>query len=478
MGNVLPADHIIPAAPSAFDWNYATYLGDGIPLLFWIWVYPYQSCGAANDYKWNIYTNSQATPFVFNNTDNGANSLLKFPATNAYSSSILTSAFNGSTLGPYRGNYAFILVDSPWARSCQNRVATSEADKNKNYAVGVSANMLQRIASTYNTWDKWFNTQNYPGLGGLSTCTPGGTNQSRSLIPTYLKQALITATNNAVNGGVQLFDIAYFTPKPNGYNFNEDQAGVILPEINNVEVSVTATQCAIDNLYQPVNPFSKTFFGSFVAIYKDYEVQDTIINNSLMINVPWSGMLTGPGRDIDYPDYGPIPENNIYKMNVPLAGNQCTLSCPQDLTFYSLFDVFYQDKVSSPYNYIDCYNGFLGQFNFFGAGYSAPFTFPRLAARNQFSVHVDPIFGDVFNSNIFNDGIGLNPCLYANGTEAYSYVLRNGSIPAIYYQDLDAPWFDPIPVVAPWHIIYKMSPITRQLVAGGGCSNSIMNLFP
>jgi hypothetical protein len=474
MGNVLPQDHIFPQAPSLFNWNYATYLGDGIPLLFWVFINPYTPCSASNDYKWQIYTSQNKTvPFQYGKADNGANSFLKFPSTNSYQSNILYSTTRGNTLGPYRGNCAVIVVDSPWARSCDVRQQTNDADKNKNYAVGVSTDMLYRITNTYNTWDKWFNTQNYPGLGGLSTCTPGGTNTPRSLLPSYLKNAIIAATNNSSNGGVSLVDVLGWKPAPAGYAPNTDQAGMILPEVGGVDVHLLATQCHIDNNYDNVNPFAKTFIGAFVAIYKDYDVQDVIINNSLLINVPWSGMLTGAGRDIDYPNYQPIPQNNIYKMNVPKAAGQCTLNCPQDLTFDPLYDLYY--VASSDTN--TCYDG--APTNYFPGGspswsydYTAPFTWPRFAQKNTSDINLNPVFGTFENPNIFYDGLGeAFPCGFK------SYNIQSAGAPINYNLSTFPPFNNPTDLIAPWWQKFTMSDFTRQLVAGGGCSNSIMNLF-
>jgi hypothetical protein len=473
--SLYPLGSIFPEAPSIFDWNYATYFGDGIPLLFWVWINPFPACTYSNDFKWQIYTDGNSTvssktvPFQYGRQDNGQKSLLKFPSTYSYQSDILYSAYNGSTLGPYRQNYAVILVDSPWARSCANRVQTSETEKNKNYAVGVSIDMLNRIAQTYNTWDKWFNTQNYPGLGGLSTCTPGGTNTPRSLLPSYLKNAIINASYNTTNGGVLLMDVLGFKPTLNGYGPNIDQAGIILPEIGGLKTNILATQCHIDATYNPVNPFAKTFFGAFVAIYKDYDVQDTIVNKSLLINVPWSGSLTGAGRDIDYPNYRAIPDDNIYKLNVPKAAGQCSLTCPQDITIDAQYAVYYVNSSDTS----QCYLG-NSNTNYFPYGYplwtydsTAPFTWPRFGRVSNASINMNDYFGTFDNPNLFTNG-PVNPC------EVLSYDISG---PSVYNLSVAPPANNPIDIIGPWWHRWTITDLTRQLVAGGGCGNSVFNLF-
>lgn len=471
MGLFLP-NHIFPEAPTLFDWNYAAYLGDGIPLLFWFFVNPYPPCGGANDYKWQIWTSDgKSTPYNVTYNNNGlANTMLKFPSSSSYGSNMLRSVFNGSTLGPYAGNCALILIDSPWARSCWQRIMQPDADKNKNYAVGVSLDMAVRISQSYGTWASWWNANN------LSTCTPGGTNTPKSLLPTYLKNTLIAAgcpTNGGIgtNGmGVNFLDICFWTPTQNGYGLGFDQAGIIFPEIGGVDINVKAEQCTIVNNGLPlhsdtVNPFAKTFWGCGIAIYKDYDVQDYIINNSLLINVPWSGMLTGAGRDIDYPDYGPIPENNIYKMNVPKP-NGCSLTCPQDLPIDNYEYTYVFDPLNELYSTCNYDDAIFAEGQYFNPSspFTAPYTWPRFARRSQNDYRMNTIYN---SSNLFTVN-PVNPCTYL------PYILNNSSNPILYYLNILE---NPLDIIGPWWHSWKITATTRQHVAGGGCSNSIMDLF-
>jgi len=367
MANFFPKDLNNNGDLINFDWNYVTYWGDGIPLLFWVFAYPYDmdfnKCYSANEYRWvigNTFANKRTKFSTANTLDGSSNSFLQFPSNDTIFSNVLYNLTRGSNIcPPYKDKHAVIIIDSPWARSCLNREAAPESKKNENFAVGLSLDMGNRIAKTYSNWSQWWNPTN-TNCGCL-----GG--QTLSLLPQYFKDALTqargtsaeAASNPPILGGIQSLDILMFDPRFNSsYAPNEEQAGILLPEWPGAggTAGIIGTQCHINKYSHPVHPFGKAFVGAFVAIYKDYTETNVARVNNLLIDVPWSGALTGV---------------STYKMNVKMGGTQCTLSCPNELLF------------SATASFGFCNSNIAGSVNNYAwsAAYPAPHTFPRLGCK-------------------------------------------------------------------------------------------------
>jgi len=453
-----------------FDWNYVTYWGDGIPLLFWVFAYPYDAdffengpVPYANEYRWQIAnaTTNKRTRFDPTNTLAGtANTFLQFPCNTQYSSNVLYNLTKGSNnLGPYNSNDAVIIIDSPWARSCMGRAPAPDSKKNLNYAVGVSYDMGSRIASTYNTWEKWWDPI-------CSECGCFG-RETKSLLPKYLKDALMQVRGNDGDvkglGGINNVDVLMFDPAYIAqYGLNEEQAGLVMSEFNSTS-TLTATQCSIDKFSWPVHSYGKAFVGAFVAIYKDYtEVTNTVIKN-LLIDVPWSGALTGV---------------TTYKSNQILPSQQCTLSCPAEIYF---------DNTAS---FALCNLAVVFNNYSWGSIYPAPHTIPRGGCKGGGSFvrngRSDPCAKTIPTGNhfFFNDLFKLNSAggfKVAAGDgmpESYwnypSYWIGNGPSPATYTNfavtnQTQVPLI--LPYIGPWNIQYTLT-YSRTRVAGGGCDEA------
>lgn len=455
------ANLFFPAQDNTYlDWDYVTYFGDGIPLLFWVFAYPYDSCFSyANEYRWMIFNegNNKRTRFSSANTLNGAaNSFLQFPTNTAYNSRVLFNLTRNSTqIGPYNNKHAVIVIDSPWARSCLNREVVPESKKNENYAVGLSLDMGRRIAQTYPNWSQWWNNI-------CSSCGCQGT-ESLSLLPGYLKSALIkargTLSPDQYLGGIQNLDILMFNPTFNNEYFpNEEQPGVLLPEIGMATTKILGTQCSVDQYSWRVNAFGKAFIGAFVAIYKDYSEYNVAVVNNLLIDVPWSGVLTGV---------------KTYKMNATLPSPQCTLSCPSDIYFDSIGKFGTCDGLI----YIDNYNWQAG-------AYSAPYTFPRVGCKGG---GTDPVFGDPctatapsFDQWHVNQIWSLGPNggfditagdgLRTDGCNYPSYRIGSPDDPD-YYDFFGEQIPEIISLVGPWAVEYSFF-ASRTYAAGGGCESA------
>lgn len=461
------------------DWDYVTYFGDGIPLLFWVFAYPYDNClnalgGSvkANEYRWAIYNEAKGKTTRFNsaNTLQGAaNSFLQFPTNTAYSSRVLYNLTRNSTqIGPYNNKHAVIVIDSPWARSCISRDPTSESKKNENYAVGLSLDMGNRIARTYPNWSQWWNNI-------CSSCGCLG-NDSLSLLPGYLKSALLQARGNFADsflGGIESLDILMFNPSFNNeYSPSEEQPGLLLPEIGMAETKILATQCAVDQYSWQVNPFGKAFVGAFVAIYKDYSEYNTAVVNNLLINVPWSGALTGVQQ---------------YKMNATLPSPQCSLSCPSHIDFNSN-GTLANCSIGNP-NLPGIY---IDPFDWQTNGYPAPYTIPRIGCKGG-GTTADPCYPNIFpyDQDLVNSVWALDPDLggldltagdgfrTALGCDYPSYNIGIPDFPT-YYDFFNRPGGPQIPfitaAVGPWKVEYSFL-ASRTYAAGGGCESAAFQPF-
>jgi hypothetical protein len=457
-----------------FDWNYITYWGDGIPLLFWVFAYPYGSTvinglsatkANANEYRWkleNDYTNKRTRFSNSNNLQGSTNSFLQFPSNDAINSNVLYNLTKNSNIcGPYNYYDAVIIIDSPWARSCLNRVPAAESKKNDNYAVGVSLDMGNRIAKTYNTWSKWWNATN-TNCGCLGT-------ETVSLLPPYIKSAIQQAAGN-LTSVIQNVEILMFDPRlTDQYALNEEQAGLVVPELcptdalygaGNGTTRLLATQCNINQYSFPTHAFGKAFVGAFVAIYKDYTENNVAVVNNLLIDVPWSGVLTGV---------------QTYKMNSKMGGDlgtECSLNCPVPLNFNSIgsFAICAGDNVPPPvyntnYSWADAY--------------PAPHTFPRVGCRGGGSFPGDPCFPTSTGNWVINsiwqstpqgglsiragDGVNNNNYLYP------AYDVGVPGDPLVYdFTNAQSPQI--FPYIGPWAVEYKLD-FSRFRIAGGGCQN-------
>lgn len=476
MINFFPKDNNSPGNLTGFDWNYITYWGDGIPLLFWVFAYPYGSVvtnglsatkANANEYKWHIYNDYTNKSTRYNNANNpigDANSFLQFPSNIKIQSNTLYNLTRGSNeLGPYNYKDAVIIVDSPWARSCANRIPAPESKKNENYAVGVSFDMGNRIAKTYNTWSKWWDNLQ-------PNCSCEG-NQTVSLLPPYLKSAIQKAAGN-LTSVIENVEILMFDPTFNTqYSSFEEQAGLVLPELayndaiygpGNGVAWLGAAQCSISQYSFPTHPFGKAFVGAFVAMYKDYIEYDVAVVNGLLIDVPWSGVLTGV---------------QTYKMNQKMGGDfgtECSLNCPVPLDFNPSARSEFCDG-EYPQNYT------------FTNYYSAPFTLPRVGCVGSGTASLyDPCVPDVNHPNAFlinniwrnpdgsfkvdaGDGVANNNYLYP----AYDIGTGPWDVNYQYFIDptgglLQNPLI--LPKIGPWIFTYKID-FSRFRIAGGGCQN-------
>lgn len=483
MINFYPPDNN-PGNLINFDWRWPTYWGDGIPLLFWVFVYPYgcyytnglsTTQAQANEYRWNIENLllNKSTRFVYGYSPESAqNSFLQFPSNAAINSNVLYNLTRGNTTcGPYNFNHAVIIIDSPWARSCESRVLAPESKKNENFAVGVSKEMGFRIAQTYSNWSQWWDATN-TNCG----CSAGNT---LSLLPEYLKNALSQVKGpNSTRGGIQSLDILMFNPGENQNYFpSEEQAGLVVPELRGGgaagEGAIRGTQCFINEYSFPVNPFGKAFVGAFVAIYKDYTEGSYIVDKNLLIDVPWSGALTGV---------------NSYKYNITLTYPQCSLSCPVPLQF-------------KPNGKRSFCNGEYFSTNYsWASNYPAPHTFPRtscLGASDPYdrcsSLEFNPngdsywINNSVWESTTTDEngfkfnvkaGDGFSNALSCNGITYPSYDIGINSRYPIYYvfnPNSDFTPYTVLPRVGPWQVEYILD-FSRFQIAGGGCQNA--SFFP
>jgi hypothetical protein len=443
--------NFFPPQGTFLDWNYVTYFGDGIPLLFWVFAYPYDPCTYSNEYRWTIFNpnTSIGTKFSYANTLAGTqNSFLKFPNNSNYTSNVLYNlTTQNTTIRQSNGRKAVIVVDSPWARSCISRETAPSSKTNENYAVGLSIEMGTRIAQTYPNWSQWWNNI-------CSSCGCQGT-ESLSLLPGYLKSALTQAAGNGhPYGGIDSVDILMFNPNFNNtYSPSEEQPGLLLPEIvlPSPVAKIIGTQCSTDTYHWPVNPFGKAFLGAFVAIYKDHTQYDVAVVNNLLIDVPWSGVLTGVKQ---------------YKMNATLPSPQCSLSCPSHIYFDSTAQVALCDNSIT-------LNDYLWQ-----DAYGAPHSFPRVgcAGRGGFDpcfgggpgTIIDPIWQSTpaggFQVNA-GDGLGINSCNYP------SYYIGDNPDSPLYYDFREVQDPQILPFLGPWAVAY--SPIASRLyAAGGGCQDA------
>lgn len=476
MANFFPPDVNNNGDLINFDWNYVTYWGDGIPLLFWVFAYPYESdfgyCGHANEYRWGIENtfSNKKTRFSTANTLAGSNnSFLQFPSNDTITSNVLFNLTRGSNvMPPYKDKCAVIIVDSPWARSCLNREVAPESKKNQNFAVGLSLDMGNRIAKTYSNWSQWWNATN-PNCGCLGT-------ENLSLLPLYFKNALGQARGSAseassnppILGGVQFVDILMFDPRQNSsYTSTEEQAGILLPEWPGAggTASIIGTQCSLNKYSYPVHPFGKAFVGAFVAIYKDYTETNVAMVNNLLIDVPWSGALTGV---------------STYKMNSKMGGTQCTLTCPNELLFSATASFGFCNPNIKPDN-----NNYA-----WSAAYQAPHTFPRLGCKSIATDSIggpsypcDPSFSYPYDNWIINNiwqssptlgglyisaGNGLREAGSCNGNYP-SYDIGYGPETA-YYVNFQG-YQNPIIYshIGPWKVKYSLD-FNRFKIANGGCT--------
>lgn len=465
------ANFFTPNSPgnTFLDWNYVTYFGDGIPLLFWIFAYPYNGCPYANEYRWLIGNEANGKTTRFSNEKNlngAANSFIQFPTNTAYTSNVLFNLTrNSRVIGPYNNYHAAIVIDSPWARSCDSREMAPESEKNENYAVGLSLDMGLRIAKSFPNWSQWWN----------NICTNCGCDatESLSLLPEYLKDALMQARGLGQGdlGGIRNLDILMFAPdRAVLYLPGEEQAGLLLPEIGMAETKIIATQCEVDAYSWQVNPFGKAFIGASIAIYRDYsEVNNAVIKN-LIIDVPWSGVLTGV---------------TTYKSNQILPFPQCTLSCPNHI-YFNTFGKF----STCNYNPADPYNEsslYIDRFSW-QPSYPAPFTFPRIGCQGN-SMGSDPCIGTTtsfFVNGVWSlssagglkitagDGFIQNNCTYP------SYNIGSPNSP-VYYNPTYSDFFSRPPIfgqspaiidiVGPWKMEYSFF-ASRAYAAGGGCESA------
>jgi hypothetical protein len=486
MINFYPLDNNAPGNLINFNWNYPTYWGDGIPLLFWVFAYPYgcyytnglsATQASANEYRWAIENLllQKSTRFVYGTSPESAqNSFFQFPSNSNINSNVLYNLTRGNnTCGPYNFNHAVIIVDSPWARSCEARVPAAESKKNENFAVGLSKEMGFRIARTFPNWSQWWDATN-TNCG----CSAGNT---LSLLPEYLKNALSQVKGtSSTRGGIQSLDILMFDPlKMGSYLPSEEQAGLVVPELRGGgaagEGAIRATQCFINEYSFPVNPFGKAFVGAFVAIYKDYTEYNVSVVNNLLIDVPWSGALTGV---------------TSYKMNSTLTYPQCSLSCPVPLQF----------KANGKRSFCD--GSYMSTNYPWASNYPAPHTFPRTSCLGG----DDPfdrcssleLGGDGFPNNWINNDIWESATPDSNGFKfnvkagdglSNIQACGNGVAYPSYFIGFNSRFpvynvFDPIqdripyrvlPRVGPWQVEYILD-FSRFQIAGGGCQNA--SFFP
>jgi len=475
MANFFPPDTNNNGDLINFDWNYVTYWGDGIPLLFWVFAYPYDSdfgyCGNANEYRWVIENtfSSKKTRFSTANTLAGSNnSFLQFPSNDAINSNVLYNLTqNSKVCGPYKDKCAVIIIDSPWARSCLNREVAPESKKNENFAVGLSLDMGNRIAKTYSNWSQWWNPTN-------TNCGCFGT-QTLSLLPQYFKNALTQARgtsaeaslNPPILGGIQFVDILMFDARQNSsYTSTGEQAGVLLPEWPGAggTAEIVGTQCFLNKYSYPVNPFGKAFVGAFVAIYKDYTETNVATVNNLLIDVPWNGALAGV---------------STYKINSKMGGTQCSLSCPNELLFSATASFGFCNTRIAP----DINNYAWSQ------AYPAPHTFPRVGCKSIGTNIPDPAYpcdpsdsfpydnwliDDIWKSTSagglkINAGDGhreLDTC----GGNYPSYDIGYGP-DTQFYQDFRSAQNNPriYDYIGPWKVKYSLD-FNRFKIANGGCT--------
>lgn len=454
MINFYPTDNNPLGNLTGFNWDYVTYWGDGIPLLFWIFVYPYNkdfaSCYQANEYRWKINNSllNKSTPFYFQyDLTSSENSFLQFPSNDAIDSNVLHNVTKGTNVcGPYNSNHAVIVIDSPWARSCANRVAAPSADKNKNYAVGVSFDMAYRIAKTYDTWAKWWNA---------------------NLIPSYLKNALTQVKPQGTSmGGIVNLDILMFDPRVNDSYFgSQEQAGLVVPELRGGgaagAATILGTQCFINKYSSSVNPFGKAFIGASTAIYKDYTVGSYVVDKNLLIDVPWSGALTGV-------------TSYEYTSTLPYPG--CTLNCPEELLFQANGKRSFCDGVYYSTNYS------------WASNYPAPHTFPRTSCIGG-SDPSAPCFSlfpananwikDIWKSTNFIDGFYFKVNAGDGLTEAQSCgdlypsydIGFNPEFPLYSTFKAGTTPYQILPQVGPWQVEYTLD-FSRFQIAGGGKLNN------
>ena len=328
-----------------------------------------------------------------------------------------------------------------------------------------------RIAQTYSNWSQWWDATN-TNCG----CSAGNT---LSLLPEYLKNALSQVKGpNSTRGGIQSLDILMFNPGENQNYFpSEEQAGLVVPELRGGgaagEGAIRGTQCFINEYSFPVNPFGKAFVGAFVAIYKDYTEGSYIVDKNLLIDVPWSGALTGV---------------NSYKYNINLTYPQCSLSCPVPLQF-------------KPNGKRSFCNGEYFSTNYsWASNYPAPHTFPRtscLGASDPYdrcsSLEFNPngdsywINNSVWESTTTDEngfkfnvkaGDGFSNALSCNGITYPSYDIGINSRYPIYYvfnPNSDFTPYTVLPRVGPWQVEYILD-FSRFQIAGGGCQNA--SFFP